>query len=64
MNKVITSTGLVRVECQGQVWFERPGYTEIIFPRIHIEHRYELSSEGIFREDSKSSQPNASRRRV
>lgn len=39
MTKTVTSTGLVRIECHGQVWFDTPGYTEIVFPRLHIEHK-------------------------
>lgn len=40
MTKTATSTGLVRVEYHGQVWFDNPGYTEVVFQRLHIEHEY------------------------
>lgn len=58
------TTGLVRIECHGQVWFESPGRTEIIFKRLHIEHHYELSPKGFIGEDSESSQQDVRRRLV
>ena len=41
MKRTVTETGLVRIEYHDQVWFELPGYTEIIFTRIHIETSHE-----------------------
>lgn len=46
MTKTQTSTGLVRIEYHGQVWFERPGVTEIIFKRLHIEQIHVFPKEG------------------
>lgn len=37
MTKTVTSTGLVRIEYHGQVWFDNPGHTEVVFQRLHIE---------------------------
>ncbi len=53
MKKTVTDTGLVRIEYHDQVWFEQPN-TVRLFTRIHIEHSYERSPEGIFRENNKA----------
>lgn len=52
MTKTVTNTGLIRVEYHGQVWFDNPGHTEIVFQRLYIEHSYDfktLSGESIRR---------------
>lgn len=43
-------TGLIKVEVHGQVWFERPGVTEVLFPRLIIHT--EINFNDPFIEDS------------
>lgn len=55
MTKIVTATGLVRVEYHGQVWFDRPGYTEVVFQRLIIHHE-EQFKQAVLREGSSSAE--------